>query len=88
MSTIIRSNRKIDCLADLGKAVRAKRKADGLTQADAAALCNVGTRFFSEVERGKTTAEIGKVFKILQGLGLEFYLAQRGNADREAFNDK
>jgi len=63
---------------DIGNAIRAKRKADGLTQADAAALCGVGTRFLGELERGKETAQIGKVIRILQGLGLTLHLTFKG----------
>lgn len=59
---------------DIGKAIRAKRKSDKLTQADAAALCGVGTRFLGELEHGKDTAQIGKVIRILQGLGLELQI--------------
>lgn len=64
--------------ADIGKIVRAKRKADGLTQADAAALCGVGTRFLGELERGKETAQIGKVIRILHGLGLTLQVERKG----------
>lgn len=63
---------------DIGKAVRAKRKSDGLTQVDAAALCGVGTRFLGELERGKESAQVGKVIRIVQGLGLEIQLALKG----------
>jgi HTH-type transcriptional regulator/antitoxin HipB len=63
---------------DIGNAIRAKRKADGLTQADTAALCGVGTRFLGELERGKETAQIGKVIRILQGLGLTLQLTLKG----------
>jgi y4mF family transcriptional regulator len=63
---------------DIGNAVRIKRKLDGLTQADAAALCGVGTRFLGELERGKETAQIGKVIQILQGLGLALHLTLKG----------
>ncbi len=63
---------------DIGNAIRAKRKADGLTQADAAALCGVGTRFLGELERGKETAQVGKMIRILQGLGLTLQLTLKG----------
>lgn len=79
MTFKISSNGKIDSIVNLGQMVRTKRKADGLTQADAAALCNVGVRFLGEVENGKPTAEIGKVLDVLHGLGLELYLAHRGS---------
>lgn len=55
---------------DIGNTIRTKRKTDGLTQANAAALCGVGARFLGELERGKETAQIGKILRILQGLGL------------------
>ena len=57
--------------ADVGKAVRKKRKEEGLTLADAAALCGVGYRFLSDLENGKPTAELEKTLQVLTGLGLE-----------------
>lgn len=71
-------NGTISTTEDIGNAIRAKRKRDGLTQADAAALCGVGTRFLGELERGKETARIGKVLQILHGLGLALQIAPRG----------
>lgn len=71
-------NKKIDSPAVLGEIIRAKRRADRLTQAEAAALCSVGTRFLSELEKGKSSAEVGKVLQVLQGLGLDCYIAGRG----------
>lgn len=62
---------------DLGQLVRASRKAHGLRQAEAAALCNVGTRFLSELEGGKPTVELAKVLEVLQGLGLELSVTPR-----------
>lgn len=56
---------------ELGELVRAHRKAQGLRQAEAAALCNVGTRFLSDLERGKPTVELAKVLAVLAGLGLD-----------------
>lgn len=63
---------------DIGKVIRARRKADGLTQLDAAALCGVGARFLGELERGKETAQIGKVLRIVQGMGLELQIVSKG----------
>ncbi len=63
---------------DIGNAIRAKRKADGLTQFDAAALCGVGTRFLGELERGKETAQIGKILRIIHGLGLALHMTSKG----------
>ena len=61
----------------LGEIIRMKRKAAGLTQKKAASLAGVGTRFLSELERGKPTAQLGKTIRILQLLGLELRIQQR-----------
>ena len=63
---------------DIGHVVRATRKAQGATQAEFAALCGVGVRFLSELENGKSTAELGKVLLVIQNLGLEISLQPRG----------
>lgn len=71
-------NGKIDNIAELGRFVRERRKKDGLTQAETAALCGVGTRFISDLENGKSTVEFGKVLQVLKGLGLECFIIPRG----------
>jgi len=63
--------------ANIGAAIRKKRKEDGLTLADAAALCGVGYRFLSDLENGKPTAQMGKVLQVLTALGLDLYIASR-----------
>lgn len=63
--------------ADIGTAVRKKRKEDGLTLADAAALCGVGYRFMSDLENGKETVQVGKVLKVLTALGLDMIIEAR-----------
>lgn len=63
--------------ADIGMAVRKKRKKDGLTLADAAALSDVGYRFMSDLENGKETAQVGKVLKVLTALGLNMTIKAR-----------
>jgi HTH-type transcriptional regulator / antitoxin HipB len=63
--------------ADIGAAVRRKRKEDSLTLADAAALCGVGYRFMSDLENGKATVQLGKVLQVLTALGLNVYLESR-----------
>ena len=68
----------ISSLELLGQRIRSKRRLDGLTQQDLAALVGVGTRVVSDIENGKATAEIGKVAAILQGLGLRVELHMRG----------
>ncbi|HGG59734.1 MAG TPA: transcriptional regulator [Gammaproteobacteria bacterium] len=62
---------------DLGRLVRAHRKQRGLTLETISGLGNLSTRFLSEFERGKETAEIGKA---LRTLGLEVIVQPRGHA--------
>ena len=71
MKTVVRSS------VDIGAAIRQKRKADGLTLADAADLCNVNYRFLSDLENGKATAQLGKVLQTLHALGIEIELKDR-----------
>lgn len=61
----------------IGGMIRQQRKALQLTQKEAADLCQVGVRFFSELENGKLTLQIGKVMRILQQFGLEMDIRSR-----------
>jgi HTH-type transcriptional regulator/antitoxin HipB len=69
---------KIRAVSELGAAIRAKRKAIGMRQEELASLAGVGPRFLSEIEHGKTSAEIGKVLQVLRRLGLELSIRPRG----------
>ena len=59
---------------DIGRTVRETRKALGVTQKMLALTSGTGLRFIIELERGKATAEIGKVLTILQTLGIQLTL--------------
>ena len=72
---------RIRTTVDLGRLLRAYRKSRGLSQVDAAALAGVGERFLSELERGKPTAEIGLVFKLLDRFGLTLVVARRSGGN-------
>lgn len=61
----------------LGTLIRQVRKKQGITQEDLSSLVGVGPRLIGEIERGKPTAEIGKVFQLLAGLGLVISIAPR-----------
>jgi y4mF family transcriptional regulator len=74
---------KVETPADLGRLVRLKRRSIGLRQADLAALAGVGTRFLSELENGKETAEIGRALRVCRRLGLEIRAEPRGRPDGE-----
>ena len=66
---------------ELGRAIRAERKALGLTQGDLAAACGVSVRFVSELERGRQTAGVGHVLRVLQMLGLQVVIESPRDAD-------
>lgn len=61
---------KVTTAEELGFLIRQERRAQGLTQSELAEFCGVGVNFISQVERGKPTAEIGKVLHIVDKLGL------------------
>ena len=63
---------------ELGKLARAHRKQRKLTLETISGLGNLSTRFLSEFERGKETAELGKVIKALHTLGLKVVIQPRG----------
>lgn len=65
----------------LGILIRQVRKKQGITQEDLSSLVGVGPRLIGEIERGKPTAEIGKVFQLLAGLGLVISIAPRTTRD-------
>ena len=69
---------KIQTTAELGRLVRQHRRANGLTLETISGLANLGIRFLSEFERGKETAEVGKILKTLKVLGLEVIVRPRG----------
>lgn len=69
----------INEVEDLAPLVKNKRKKDGLTQSQAAALCGVGTRFLSDLENGKKSLRLSSVFQVLKGLGLVVEVGERGH---------
>jgi len=68
---------RIANISQIGKLIRTKRKAMKLTQKDLADLCNLGTRFVSELENGKKTLEIDKVLKVITSVGLCIDVSER-----------
>ena len=56
-------------VAELVEFVRAQRKRVQLTQVELAELAGVSDRFLRELEKGKPTAEVGKVMIVLATLG-------------------
>lgn len=60
----------IDNAAALGKVVRASRKAQKIRQDDAAGSIGVSENFLGKIERGSESVQWGKLFQVLQGLGI------------------
>ena len=56
---------------DIGLIIRQKRKDDGLTLEEAAAVCGVSYAFLSALENGKETVRLNKVLQVANCLGIE-----------------
>lgn len=61
----------------LGALIRETRKQSRVTQKDLALVAGAGLRFIGELENGKPTCHIGKVFEVLRSLGLEIKVERR-----------
>jgi HTH-type transcriptional regulator / antitoxin HipB len=68
---------KVTTPEDIGRAIRSKRKETGVRQEIAAGMCGVGTKFLSQLENGKETAELGKALQVLHKMGLVVYIFPR-----------
>lgn len=58
----------------IGKVVRASRKAQGIRQDDAAGSIGVSENFLGKIERGSDSVQWGKLFQVMQGLGIRVIL--------------
>ena len=61
--------KRTGALNDLGSFVRARRKASKLSQRELGELAGVGTRFVSELERGKSSVRLDVVNRVLAVFG-------------------
>lgn len=68
---------RITDTTDLGGRIRARRRELRLTQEELADVARVTPRFVGELERGKSTARIEGVMRVLAALGLDIYLQGR-----------
>ncbi|MER5172378.1 helix-turn-helix domain-containing protein [Thioclava kandeliae] len=66
--------------ADIGHAIRAARKARGLTQTQLATLSNVGQATISKLESGAVVPTLETVFDILAVLDLELQVTPRSRS--------
>ena len=60
----------IDNASAIGDVVRASRKAQKIRQDDAAGSIGVSENFLGKVERGSDAVQWGKLFQVLDGLGV------------------
>ena len=60
----------IENAAAIGKVVRASRKAQKIRQDDAAGSIGVSENFLGKIERGSESVQWGKLFQVLEGLGV------------------
>ena len=66
--------------ADLGRVIRQYRRKKGLTQRQLADRCGCSIMYLSNLERGKETAELGIAMRIVNILGLNMNVCERGGA--------
>ncbi|MBR2539256.1 MAG: helix-turn-helix transcriptional regulator [Mogibacterium sp.] len=69
---------KIQNTSDIGRAIRARRRELGYTQAFLAEYAGVSNSFISELENGKPTVQLDKVMYIISLLGMDLVIARRG----------
>ncbi len=74
----------------MGDAIRDIRKKKQMTQGDLADVTGTSIKFVSDVERGKKTVQMDKVFDLIRALGLKIYLTPETllseDTDGQAFN--
>ena len=73
-----RTDGKLRDAADLGEIIRARRKELGLTQRYLSEFTGFSISFISDLENGKSTAELGKAIYLANMLGLDIVANVRG----------
>ncbi len=68
---------KINNTKILGETIRKRRKELHYTQAYLSEFTGLSVTFISDVERGKTTAEIEKIIRLINVLGLNLLVEKR-----------
>jgi HTH-type transcriptional regulator/antitoxin HipB len=67
----------IDSPEALGPLIRRRRKELGLNQTELAEVARTSLRFVSELERGKPTAQIDGILRVLAALGIRLEATAR-----------
>ncbi|MDM8515553.1 helix-turn-helix domain-containing protein [Desulfobacterales bacterium HSG16] len=78
MSSTIPSTR-VKNPEELGRYLLKERRSLKLTQKEISEFTDVGRKFILELEKGKKNARIGKVFELIDALGMELHLVKRGD---------
>lgn len=65
---------ELDSADAIGAVVRASRKAQSIRQDDAAGSIGVSESFMGKVESGGESVQWGKLFQVLEGLGVRVIL--------------
>ena len=65
--------------ADFGKSLKNRRKELGYTQRYLSEFTGFSISFISDLENGKSTAELGKAIYLANMLGLDIAVNARGN---------
>ena len=68
---------KLKDISAIGAKIRSIRKAQGVSQETLAGLAGTGQRYISELERGKETARMREMLKVLDALGAGLYIADQ-----------
>ena len=70
-------NQKIQSAAELGAAIRMRRKSRGITQQELACFSGCSAKFLTDLENGKPTVRFDKVLRVVMMLGMDFHLLGR-----------
>ena len=65
---------KLSTISEIGSKMRAIRKEQHISQETLAGLAGTGTRYVSELERGKETIRTRELMKLLDALGAWLYI--------------
>jgi len=76
----LKPSSKINNPEELGQYLLKERKHLKLTQKEISEFSDVGRKFIIEIEKGKATAQLGKIFELLKSLGLELHIVKRGDS--------
>lgn len=72
---------KINDPVSFGEALRKRRKALHYTQAFLSEFSGLSISFLSDLENGKSTAELGKALLVANLLGMDLSLTPRGTTE-------